>query len=154
MDHTDDADTHAGAVGSTKILAHALVAVATEDDARATARALEPYQPDRVTTVHVVEKGDGVPDKTPVEQSEAIAANAYHAVREVFPNAAEHTAYGRDVAATITAAAAEIDASAIVYRPRGGSRLTQLLAGDVATRLISNATRPVIALSEPVSDES
>ena len=154
MDHTDDADTHAGAVGSTNILAHALVAVATEDDARATARALEPYQPDRVTTVHVVEKGDGVPDKTPVEQSEAIAADAYHAVREVFPDAAEHTAYGRDVAATIVAAAAEIDASAIVYRPRGGSRLTQLLAGDVATRLISNATRPVIALSEPVSDES
>ena len=154
MDHTDDADTHAGAVGSTNILAHALVAVATEDDARATARALEPYQPDRVTTVHVVEKGDGVPDKTPVEQSEAIAANAYHAVREVFPDAAEHTAYGRDVAATIVAAASEIDASAIVYRPRGGSRLTQLLAGDVATRLISNATRPGIALSEPASDES
>jgi nucleotide-binding universal stress UspA family protein len=154
MDHTDDADTHAGKVGSTNILAHALVAVATEDDARATARALEPYQPDRVTTVHVVEKGDGVPDKTPVEQSEAIAADAYHAVREVFPDAAEHTAYGRDVAATIVAAAAEVDASAIVYRPRGGSRLTQLLAGDVATRLVSNATRPVVALPEPASDES
>ena len=154
MNHTDEADTRADAAGTTNILAHALVAVATEDDARATARALAPYQPDRVTAVHVVEKGEGVPDKTPVEQSEAIAADAYHAVREVFPDAAEHTAYGRDVAATIVAAAAEVDASAIVYRPRGGSRLTQLLAGDVAARLVSNATRPVVALPEPASDES
>jgi nucleotide-binding universal stress UspA family protein len=154
MNHTDEADTRADAAGTTNILAHALVAVATEDDARATARALAPYQPGRVTAVHVVEKGEGVPDKTPVEQSETIAADAYHAVREVFPAAAEHTAYGRDVAATIVAAAAEVDASAIVYRPRGGSRLTQLLAGDVATRLVSNATRPVIALPEPASDES
>ena len=154
MNHTDEADTRADAAGTTNILAHALVAVATEDDARATARVLAPYQPDRVTAVHVVEKGEGVPDKSPVEQSEAIAADAYHAVREVFPDAAEHTAYGRDVAATIVAAAAEVDASAIVYRPRGGSRLTQLLAGDVATRLVSNATRPVVALPEPASDES
>ena len=155
MEHTDDTGGRgADGDGSDDILAHALVAVATEDDARATAQALAPYQPDRVTTVHVVEKGEGVPDKTPVEQSEAIAADAYHAVREVFPDAAEHTAYGRDVAATIVAAAAEVDASAIVYRPRGGSRLTKLLAGDVATRLVSNATRPVIALPEPASDES
>jgi nucleotide-binding universal stress UspA family protein len=154
MEHTDDTGGRgADGDGSDDILAHALVAVATEDDARATAQALAPYQPDRVTTVHVVEKGEGVPDKTPVEQSEAIAADAYHAVREVFPDAAEHTAYGRDVAATIVAAAAEVDASAIVYRPRGGSRLTKLLAGDVATRLVSNATRPVIALPEPASDE-
>ena len=154
MKQTDEADTRAEAAGTTNILAHALVAVATEDDARAKARALAPYQPDRVTAVHGVEKGEGVPDKTPVEQSEAIAADAYHAVREVFPDAAEHTAYGRDVAATIVAAAAEVDASAIVYRPRGGSRLTQLLAGDVAARLVSNATRPVIALPDPASDGS
>jgi nucleotide-binding universal stress UspA family protein len=155
MEHTDDTGGgEADGDGSDDILAHALVAAATEDDARATARALAPYKPDRVTAVHVVEKGEGVPDKTPVEQSEAIAADAYHAVREVFPDAAEHTAYGRDVAATIVAAAAEVDASAIVYRPRGGSRLTQLLAGDVAARLVSNATRPVIALPDPASDGS
>jgi len=154
MEHTDDTGGRgADGDGNDDILAHALVAAATEDDARATARALAPYQPDRVTVVHVVEKGEGVPDKTPVEQSEAIAADVYHAVCEVFPDAAEHTAYGRDVAATIVAAAAEVDATAIVYRPRGGSRLTQLLAGDVAARLVSNATRPVIALPEPMSDE-
>ena len=147
MEHSEDAN-------GGDLLAHALVAVATEDDARATARALEPYHPERVTAVHVVEKGEGVPDKTPVEQSETIAADAYHAVRDVFPDAAEHTAYGRDVAATIVAAAAEVDASAIVYRPRGGSRLTQLLAGDVATRIVSNATRPVIALPDPARDDT
>jgi len=129
-----------------ELLAHVLLPVAHEADALATARALEPYDPERVTALHVVEKGGGVPDKTPVEQSEDLAADAYAAVRDVFPDAGDHTAYGRDVAAEIFDAADEVDASAIAYRSRGGNRLMQFLSGDVSLKLVTNADRPVIAL--------
>lgn len=133
------------------ILAHVLLPVAHEADALATASALEPYGPTRVTALHVVEKGGGVPNKTPVEQSEELAAESYAAVRSVFPGADEHTAYGRDVATEIFEAAAEVGASAIAYRSRGGNRLMQFLSGDVSLKLVTDTDRPVIAL--PREDE-
>jgi nucleotide-binding universal stress UspA family protein len=134
------------------ILTHVLLPVAHEADALATATALEPYGPAHVTALHVVEKGGGVPDKTPVEQSEDLAAESYAAVRSVFPNADERTAYGRDVAAKIFEAADEVDASAIAFRSRGGNRLMQFLSGDVSLKLVTGADRPVIAL--PREDET
>ena len=133
------------------ILAHVLVPVAHETDAAATASALEPYGPAHVTALHVVEKGGGAPDKAPVEQSEALAADAYAAVRSVFPDADDHTAYGRDVATNIFDAADEVGASAIAYRSRGGNRLMQFFSGDVSLKLVTGADRPVIAL--PRTDE-
>lgn len=132
--------------GPRDILAHVLLPVANEDDARDTARELAPYEPDQVTTLHVVEKGEGVPDKTPVELSEAMAGDAFAAVRETFPDAGDHTAYARDVVAAIFEAADELDATAIAYRSRGGGRLMQFLSGDLSLRLVTEADRPVIAL--------
>ncbi|MEF8799543.1 MAG: universal stress protein [Halolamina sp.] len=133
------------------ILAHVLLPVANEADALATAAALEPYGPTEVTALHVVEKGGGVPDKTPVEASEELATEAYAAVQSVFPDADEHTAYGRDVVAKIFDAADEVGASAIAYRSRGGNRLMQFLSGDISVKLVTSADRPVIAL--PREDE-
>lgn len=128
------------------LLDHVLVPVAHEDDALKTARALEPYDPDRVTALHVVEKGGGVPDKTPVEQSEELAAESYAAVRQVFPDADTHTAYARDVVGAIFEAANDVNASAIAYRSRGGNRIMQFLSGDLSLKLVTQADRPVIAL--------
>ena len=128
------------------LLRHVIVPVATADDALKTARALEPYDPERVTALHVVEKGMGVPDKTPVEYSEELADESYAAVREVFPHADEQTAYAKDVVAAIFEAAEEVDASAIAYRSRGGNRLMQFLSGDLSLKLVTRAERPVIAL--------
>jgi nucleotide-binding universal stress UspA family protein len=146
MDGPDDA-------GGQDLLAHVLLPVANEEDALRTARALDPYDPERVTALHVVEKGGGVPDKTPVEQSEELAAESYAAVRTVFPDAGEHTAYARDVVEAIFDAAAEVDATAIAYQSRGGNRLVQLLSGDLSSELATDAPVPVIALPRADADE-
>jgi nucleotide-binding universal stress UspA family protein len=146
MDGPDDA-------GGQDLLAHVLLPVANEEDALRTARALAPYDPERVTALHVVEKGGGVPDKTPVEQSEELAAESYAAVRTVFPDAGEHTAYARDVVEAIFDAADEVDATAIAYQSRGGNRLVQLLSGDLSSDLATDAPVPVIALPRADADE-
>jgi nucleotide-binding universal stress UspA family protein len=130
-----------------------LLPVANEEDALSTARALEPYDPERVTALHVVEKGEGVPDKTPVEQSEELAAESYAAVRTVFPDAGEHTAYGRDVAEAIFEAADEADASAVAFRSRGGGRLARFLSGDLSTELVTDPPVPVVALPRAAAPE-
>lgn len=132
-----------------EMLGHVLLPVAHEDDALATAIALEPYRPDGVTALHVVEKAGGAPDKTPVEQSERIASAAFDAVRMVFPEADDRTAYGRDVIDEILEAAEAVDASAIAYRPRDGNRLARFLSGDLSLRMITRADRPVVVLPDP-----
>ena len=131
-----------------ELLRHVLLPVANEEDARKTAESLKPYNPDHVTALHVVEKGEGVPDKTPVEQSEELAEESYAAVRAVFPDADDHTAYSRDVVGAIFDAAAEVDASAIAYRSRGGNRIMQFLSGDLSLKLVTQAELPVIALPQ------
>ncbi|WP_340098936.1 universal stress protein [Salinibaculum salinum] len=128
------------------LLTHVLLPVANEEDARTTAEGLKPYDPNHVTALHVVEKGDGVPDKTPVEQSETVAEESYAAVRTVFPTADDHTAYARDIVGAIFDVAAEVDASAIAYRSRSGNRILQFLSGDRSLKLITQADCPVIAL--------
>lgn len=128
------------------LLGHILLPVAHEEDALATARALKPYGPEHVTALHVVEKGEGVPDKTPVVQSEELAAESYTAVRRVFPDADDHTAYARDIVDAIFDAAEEVNASAIAYRSRGGNRIMQFLSGDLSLKLVTNSHLPVIAL--------
>lgn len=98
------------------LLSHVLLPVANPEDARSSAIALEPYQPDHVTGLHVVEKGDGVADKTPVEQSETLAAQSFSAIRDVFPDADDRTTYDRHVVEAIYEVADEIHASAKAHR--------------------------------------
>lgn len=135
------------------LLEHVIVPVANETDAEQTARVLEPYSPNHVTALHVVEKGEGVPDKTPVEQSHQLAAESFAAVREVFPSADEHTAYGKDIVVAIFEATDEVGASAIAYRSRGAGRIMQFLSGDLSLKLVTQAEHPVIALPQNQPDK-
>jgi len=125
---------------------HIVVPLANESDARSTAAALEPYRFDRITVVHVVEKGGGVPDKTPVEQSEQMAKEAFEEFKASFPEAKTEVTYRRDVVQGIIDVAENVDASAIVFRPQRGGRVQRLLAGDRSLRLITESDKPVIAI--------
>ena len=131
---------------------HVLVPVANPNDARATAAALEPYHSGRVTVFHVIEKGEGVPDKTPVEQSETLAAESLEAFQEQFPDAELATDYRRNVVESIVEASGRLDVDAIAFRPRRGSRIVRFLTGDRSLKLVTEADRPVVALPDPGSE--
>lgn len=130
------------------LTAHLVVPIANEQDARGTARVLEAFEYGQVTVVHVIEKGEGVPDKIPVEQAEQRATDALTAFRSFIPEADAEIAYQRDVVGAIIDVATDVNASAIAFRPRGGNRLTQFLSGDTALKLVTDADQPVIALPE------
>jgi nucleotide-binding universal stress UspA family protein len=131
--------------------------VASEDDAVETCRVAFPHvaaADGRATVVHVVEKAGGAPDKASVEQRTAAAETAFAAVRDC---ATEHgldveteIRYDTDVVDAVLDAAADVDASAIVFHPRGGSWLLDLLTGDVRDRLVDESDRPVVVLPDPV----
>lgn len=133
------------------LLSHALVPVANEADARKTARAFGPYDAERITVLYVVEKAGGAPDKTPVSQSEELGEAAFKTFRQEFPEAETEITYAANVAEAIFEMAREREASAIVYRSRGGNRLMHLLSGDLSLKLVTRSPVPVVAL--PVEGE-
>jgi nucleotide-binding universal stress UspA family protein len=130
------------------LVAHLVVPVASAADASATAAALSAYEFESVTTVHVVEHTEGQPDTIPVEQAESVAEDAFDAFESAIPDANTELVYDTDVVDAVIDLAADVEASAIAFRPRGGSRLTQFLSGDTALRLVTVADRPVIALPD------
>lgn len=130
------------------ITANIVVPIATEADARETAHLLNDYEFGEITAVHVIEHVTGAPDPISPEQAETRAQKAFAAFREVLPEANAQRVSRENVVQGIFEVADDVEASAIVFRPRGGSRLVQLLSGDVTLRLVTKADRPVIALPE------
>lgn len=132
---------------------HLVVPVASEADARETARIVEPYSDGAVTVVHVIERTEGAPDMLSPEQAEERAREAFDAFRDVIPDAEAELVYQSDVVAGINDIAAAVGGSAIAFHPRGGSRLVQLLSGDTTLRLVTEVERPVIAMPTESADE-
>lgn len=131
-----------------------LVPVASVEDARKTCRAVREYfdaDETVATFVFVIEKAGGAPDKASVEQREAVAEDAFDAVREELPEFRVETTvvYDTDVVDAIFEAASEADADAIVFVPRDDGRLVRFLTGDVALSLVTENDRPVVSLPSP-----
>ncbi|MFC7095736.1 universal stress protein [Halobaculum marinum] len=130
---------------------HLAVPVADANDAVATATALEPYleHVERVTFVHVVEKGGGVVDKAPMAKRRT-DAEAFLSVAAARVDDAVATdtriVFGTDIAETIVETALDAEATAVAFRPRGGRRLLRLLTGDTAERLVSDPALPIVSL--------
>lgn len=129
------------------------VPLADSDDARNTARALNPYldQISHLTLMYVVEKAGGAPDKASVEQREDFAEEIFDTFEVTLDEGdVERTIlYGSDVAEAIQDRAAEIDATAIVLTSREGSRWVRFITGNVAERLRETTDRPVVILPRP-----
>ncbi|WP_436911732.1 universal stress protein [Halosimplex marinum] len=133
------------------LLGRVVVPVASDDDAEATARALDGHEFGSILAVHVVEKAGGAPDKAGVEQREEVAEAAFAVLEAHLGDDADletEIRYDTDVADAVFAAADDYGASAIVITPRGGSRWIQLLTGDVALSLVTETDRPVVALPD------
>ncbi|MFC7137636.1 universal stress protein [Halobaculum litoreum] len=139
-----------------RAFSHLAVPVANADDAVATVDALGPHlrHVDRITLVHVIEKGGGVVDKAPMAKrradAEAFLAVAAARIDGTVPTGTR-IAFGTDVAETIVKTAIDVGATAVAFHPRGGSRLLRLLTGDTATRLVSDPDLPIVSL--PPTDD-
>ncbi|MBZ6494452.1 universal stress protein [Natrinema longum] len=138
----------------------ALVPIANEQDADETCRAiLREIHDDRPTVhvVHVIEKAGGAPDKAGVEQRRERAARIFERVETQLADEAvsleTEILYGTDVAAAILEHGRRLDATSIVFTPRGANRWMKLLSGDVAQKLLSNTDRPLIVLPRAESHE-
>ena len=140
----------------TDLLARVLLPVASVEDAQATARAVAPYLGDAgsVVAVHVIEKAGGAPDKASVEQRESYAGEVFDAVREELGEVETDLRFDTAVEDAIFAAAADHDASAIVFTPRGGSRWLRLLTGDVTLHVVTETDRPVVVLPDTGHESS
>jgi len=142
------------------LLSRPLVPVASEDDAVETCRTAFPRiaaAGGRPIVVHVIEKAGGAPDKASVEQRAEAAEAAFAAIRDCASeydlDVETEIRYGTDVVDTIIDAAADLDASAIVFHPRGGSWLLDILTGDVRDKLVNESDRPVVVLPDSEADQ-
>ncbi|MCU4716500.1 universal stress protein [Halapricum hydrolyticum] len=143
------------------VLERTIVPVADPDDAAATTEAVASHVDDvggTVIAVHVIEKAGGALDKASVEQREQAARDLFAVVRDGLSDTGitleTEILYGTDVAQTLIDAAHDLDASAIVFTPRGGSRWQKLLSGDVTHHLLNNSDVPILVFPEEDVSES
>lgn len=131
-----------------------IVPAADPDDAERTAASLVPRlgATSTVVVVHVIEKAGGGIDKAPMAQRKEYAETVFERARGPL-EATDATVeteilFGTDVVETVFEGAEEWNADAIAFIPREGRRITELLTGDVARRLIREASIPVVALPQ------
>ncbi|ELZ96115.1 UspA domain-containing protein [Haloferax mucosum ATCC BAA-1512] len=136
-----------------------LLPLANETDAERTCEVALPRiaaAGGRASVVHVIEKAGGAPDKASVEQREAVADRVFDICRRATDEAGIdlHTdlRFDTDVGDSILAAADDIDATAIVFTPRGGRSWWDLFSGAVRKRLVRDSDRPVVVLPAPDAD--
>lgn len=131
-----------------------VVPAADPDDGERTATALAPHltPTSSVVVVNVIEKAGGAPDKASVEQRKEYAEEIFERTRgplETTDATVEtDVLYGTDVVERIFTEATDRNADAVVFAARPGNRLAELLTGDVARRMVKEASVPVVALPQ------
>lgn len=138
----------------TDLLERVVVPVASEEVAEQTATMGRAYLRDdsEVHVLHVVQEDQDYAATTD-EEWEAFAEEAFEVFRETYgEDVTTELRHGADIADTIVETAADLDASAILFVPRGGSRMRQIMSGDVARELVSESAVPVVALPRPDED--
>lgn len=145
----------------TSLFDRVLVPIASEDDAESTARTLRPYllsEDGTIVFINVIEKAGGAPDKASVEQREEYAEDVFRTGAEALSDldvlVETRLTYGTDVAERILEVAADEDATAIAFTPRGSSRWTKLITGNVADDIIRGSDRPVVVLPDSAENEA
>ena len=138
---------------TSQLLRRVTVPIAHEEDARATARALDEFLEGADVTlhvVHVIEKAGGAPDKAPLEARQQQAKAIFEIVEAHFAETdvgvRTELRYGTSVVDEIIAAAAAFDTTTIVFVPRSGTRIAKILAGNMTKRLVLNDRIPVLVL--------
>ncbi|WP_144903248.1 universal stress protein [Halobellus captivus] len=145
-----------------ELFARPLLPVANVEDADRTGALAFPHVAaagGRAIVLHVIEKAGGAPDKAPVSQREEVAEDIFERVRTAAADAGvdvdTELQYGTDVAETILAASDTLDATAIVFTPRGGKSWWDLFSGDTREALTTESEIPVIVFpSDELADES
>ncbi len=131
-----------------------IVPAADPDDGERTAAALASHltPTSSVVIVNVIEKAGGGIDKASVSQRKEHADDIFERTERVLEStdATVETAvlYGTDVVERIFDEAEDRDADAVVFTAREGNRLAELLTGDVARRLVKEASVPAVALPQ------
>ena len=139
------------------LTARLLIPVASEEDARDTIEALEKrIEPtdSTLTFVHVIEKGEGAPDKAPLQARKDQAEAIFDLIRSSLDERFEletSLSFQGSVVEGIEEVAATTNPTAIVFAPRPGGKLTKLLSGNLTRRLISIDEYPVVVLPGPDS---
>ncbi len=130
----------------------AVLPVASAEDARTTCAGAAAHlhrASGRAVVVHVIEGSP--PDESGNEHAES-AEETFAAAREAFSAAGitieTRLEYGEDIPETVFDVADEVDASAIAFTPRAGSRLVKLLSGDLTSVLVSDSDHPVVVLPD------
>jgi nucleotide-binding universal stress UspA family protein len=135
------------------ILQRIVVPVVTPEDAQETCEAVQPHLDEvgTVIAVHVIEKAGGAIDKAPLAKREEDAEEILGVVEDRLRDKVAvdtRVVYDTDVVDGIFEAAEDADATSVVFVSREGGRLIRLLSGDTATRIVSEATIPVVALPD------
>lgn len=135
------------------LLDHVLLAVASGEDAESTCESVLEHltgQVSRVTVVTVVPSYRKWADSVTSDFRLQNAAQTLRAAERRLAAAefevdtiVEHSAKTSEA---INALADRIEATAIVFTPRGANRLLDFLAGDTTWSLVKKSTRPVLVM--------
>lgn len=142
---------HPPSWASPPLFRNTLLPVASLEDAEASAEAVLPaigHAGGVLTAVHIVDIGNGWTRQGPTFYRQDLADDILGLIerhgRSYGMTVRKKVLYEQDIAEAIVRVADQIDASAIVFTPRGSGRWLSFFSRNTALELVKNAPRPVV----------